>query len=198
MKAISNTMKTSHFALPRSILKSAFLAALTVAALGTMTAQGAQVAFQIFEDNIGGIETAHARWSSDLAAIIPVTLASANPEIWNIDLTLSGHATLGGGDFPSQGGVMTWVEPEHPNLYNNLYFVDQFHWRLESEQAVPANTFNEGFGVFGNGTSIAAGGDVNGDAVFISVVEQSVPEPTTLALVGLGLAVFGWRRLKRS
>src|SRR5262245_33968384 len=173
------------------------IAAMGLAAPNRASAQG--VGFPIFEDDNGGVETAHAEWSSDPSAVINVTKASDSPEVWLIDLSNSGHATLGGGDFPGFGnnGVMTWVEPEHPDLFNNLYFLDDTHWRLESENPVPANTNNDGiFGIFGNGTSIYAGNDFNGAPVFISVNERSVPEPATLAILGSGLAVSFLRRRK--
>jgi hypothetical protein len=107
-----------------------------------------------------------------------VTLATNSPEVWLIDLTGSGHATIGGGNFvpPKNNGVVSWVEPEHPGLYNNLYFVDNLHWRLESEQPVAANPNANGiYGILGNGTGLYGGSDNNGDNVYISVSESVDP-----------------------
>ena len=112
-----------------------------VGLLCPLAAHTADVGFSIIEHYGGPTETVSAVWSSDPAAHFTVTLATNSPEVWLIDLTGSGHATIGGSDFVllSNNGVVSWVEPEHPGLYNNLYFVDNLHWRLESEQPVAAN-----------------------------------------------------------
>lgn len=168
--------------------------------VGIMLASGAaqaqsEVGLQIFEDYSTTPETAWAVWSSDTAAPIAVTLVSASPEKWLIDLSNSGHATLGGGGFPFQpNGAFTWIEPEHPGLFNNLYYVDDTHWLLESEVDFAANPENGGFGIFGNGVSIYAGNDVNGDFVYASVTE--VPSPGWGISV-LGVTALGFARRRR-
>src|SRR5262249_29703792 len=150
--------------------------------------RAANVGLQLIEETIAGVETARAVWSSDPSAPITVTKPSDNPEVWLFDLTPSGHVTNGGGAWPGNGGVVTWVEPEHPNLFNNVYFLDAFHWRLESENPIAANPNAGGqFGILGNGVSYLAGQDNNGDFVFLSVTEVVVPEPASLAIVAPGL-----------
>ena len=178
----------------------ALFAAAGIALVASERTRAANVGLQFIEDSIGGVETARAVFSSAPATPAIGVPLSVNPQVWLFDLTATGHATNGGGDWPLFGnnGVVTWVEPEHPGLFNNLYFLDATHWRLESENPIAANPNADGsFGILGNGVSLFAGTDNNNDAVYAAVVENTIPEPASLAIVGAGLAGICLRRGKR-
>lgn len=111
-------------------------------------------------------------------------------EAWLFNLSGSGHG--------SNGGAFTlapfaWNDLT-AGLFNNLYFLGNDAWRLETDQTTAAPGTQQYFGApgFGLGTSLYAGLDAfNGDEAFASVNElaTAVPEPSTIALAGL--ALFG-------
>lgn len=165
-------------------LKTALITALVA---GTFSAaQAADVNLTITESCNNSTETASAQWSSDPGAVITVTRDASRPdgEVWLIDLTASGHQVPG---YPWPGGftIATWTEPEHPGLWNNLYIDDPQHLHMESEWPVATGqNMGDYPNGFGNGVSYFAGFDVNGDRIFVRVVESPCTVATESATWG--------------
>ena len=164
--------------------------ALAIGALmACSSAQAAEIGWAFTVHN-GSPDSAVLTFGNDLGKT--VTGVSATPfnaigEAWTFDLSGSGHSS-GGGNFSS--GAWAWNDLT-VGRFNNLYFTGSNTWRLETDQtnAAPSNSYYGAPG-FGLGTSLYAGTDgFNGDAAFASVneVAAQVPEPSTLALVGLAL-----------
>jgi len=155
------------------MLKWLSLSALAVV-LSVSAAQAADVGMAIVESNgPGGVEACSASWSSDPAAVITVTRqAGVQGEVWLIDLSQSGHQVPGAA-YPNGFTIATWVEPEHPGTFNNLYINDAQHMTMQSEwPTATGQNLGDYPGGFGNGVSYYAGDDSNGDHVFVSVSEQ--------------------------
>ena len=185
------------------IAKSLALAVAVCAFFPGSSHAQAQSGLGFVEENHGGTESAYAHFSDDpnpLSKTIgtPVTPSTGTGEAWVFDFNGSGH-TADGGSF-STFGPFAWVEPSPSPLFNNLHYLGNNTWQLESEQLIPVPNTQTFFGVpgFPLGTSLFAGFDTfNGSQVFASVNETIVPEPSTVVLAGIGLLALGFAALRK-
>jgi hypothetical protein len=184
------------------IAKSLAFAVAVCAVFPASSHAQAQFGLGFVEANDGGTESAYAHFGNDpnpASKIIgtPVTPSSQTGEAWFFDFNGSGHSA-DGGSFTSGGWA--WVEPSPSSLFNNLFYLGNNTWLLESEQPTAAPNTQIAYDIpgFPLGTSLYAGNDTfDGSQLFASVNEITVPEPSTVILAGMGLLGLGIAALRK-
>jgi PEP-CTERM motif len=184
------------------IAKSLAFALAVCAVFPASSHARAQFGLGFVEENHGGTESAYAHFGNDLDPTsktigTPVTPSTGTGEAWLFDFNGSGHSANGGAFLD---GPWAWVEPSPSPLFNNLYYLGNNTWRLESEQLIPAPNTQSSYSIpgFPLGTSLNAGFDTfDGSQLFASVNEITVPEPSTVVLAGMGLLGLGFAALRK-
>lgn len=151
---------------------------VVVLALGLTTAQAANVNINIAVTSCpdGTARSVAATWSSDPNAVINVTRVAAPGEVWQIDLSSSGHQ-VPGAPWPAGFFKAAWGDPAHAGRFSNLRIDAPQSMTLvtHATTAVGDNLGDYPNG-FNNGVSYYAGDDFNGDSVFPRIVETQLPE----------------------
>jgi hypothetical protein len=113
----------------------------------------------------------------------PITSGGADGQIWSVSLgtlqaTFTGHVT---------GGAAVRYEQYCPDDICLTYFVESFHADFSGTWSNGWHTVGFGEGTFGS--------DTTGSGLFY--LSTYTPEPTTLTLLGLGIAGLGMRLRRR-
>jgi len=160
-------------------------AAAIVALTGVSGAAQAGVGIPFVEYDYGnGVET--------LSVVgFPGAVITGSQDNWKIDLSSTGINFWG---YP----VLNWYDPSngtYDSLTNNRDGTFTLVSDLPSDPGT--NSCAAGGSVFSLGTSCFVGTDSRFNSYYASFTEVPTPEPTTMAILGLGLAGLGFVRRRR-